>query len=172
MNKSTKIAMAFFALAGVTATAAIAGEMKNRAMERGPGGMMFTMADADKSGDVTLEEFTAAINGRVEKSDADKDGKLTVAEVADAIMRQRAETAAGRIVARFDTDGDGALSQAEIADRQQKIFAFLDQNSDGKVAQDEMRGMRRHGMRDSGGHGWGKERHGMGRHGGWGMDDN
>lgn len=38
-----------------------------------------------------------------------------------------------------DTDGDGALSKAEFMAVQEKRFAEMDANSDGKVTKDEMK---------------------------------
>lgn len=45
---------------------------------------------------------------------------------------------AKRIIERFDVDGDGAVTQAEIDTNQQKIYALLDKNNDGKLLQDEL----------------------------------
>jgi Ca2+-binding EF-hand superfamily protein len=153
MKKSSmKLALAFMALAGASGGAAFAqdgGDGQPFGPRRG-GGMRFERADADKSGDVSFEEFAAAMKTRMTTADADKDGKMTVAEIADEIERQRAERMARRIVERFDTDGDGALTLAEIESRQKKMFALLDRNDDGKVVREEMprRGMgRRNGRR-------------------------
>lgn len=138
MSKSTRIAIAFLALAGTASTSAFA------ANQQGPRGqnmkpqMRFERADADKSGDVTFEEFTAAMNTRLLDADENSDGKITVAEVADQIQRMRAERMAERLIKRFDANGDGELTKAEIESRQKKLFALLDRNDDGKIVQDEM----------------------------------
>jgi Ca2+-binding EF-hand superfamily protein len=148
MKKSTRIAIAFLAIAGAAGTAAQAAEQGRRGGDDAPRAQMrFEQADADNSGDVTFEEFTAAVNGRMENADADGDGKMTVAEIADQIERNRLERAARRFVERFDADGDGALTVAEVESRQQKMFAWLDRNEDGKLTQEEMPkrgGWRRH----------------------------
>jgi Ca2+-binding EF-hand superfamily protein len=145
MKKSTKIALAFLALAGAAGSAAMAQDGK-----RG-GGMRFEQTDADSSGDITFEEFAAAMK-RLDfaRADADRDGKATVGEIADEIERMRAERMARRIIARFDADGDGALTAAEIESRQKKLFALMDRNDDGKVVKDEMprRWHGRRGTRD------------------------
>lgn len=140
MKKSTKIAIAFLALAGTAGTAAWAADNNGRKGERHGDrqGMMFGRADADSSGDVTFEEFAAAMNKRIGGADKDGDGKMTVAEIADEIQRMRAERMAERIVERFDTDGDGMLTAAEIESRQKKMFALMDRNDDGKVVKEEM----------------------------------
>lgn len=150
MKKSTKIAIAFLAIAGAAGSTAFAGENGKRSERLGHGGAAkFERADADSSGDVTFEEFAAAMNARVTGADADGDGKMTVAEIASEIERMRAERMAKRIVERFDTDGDGVLTKAEVESRQKKMFALLDRNDDGKIVKEEMprRGMGRHGNR-------------------------
>lgn len=136
MKKSTRIAFAFLALAG-TAGAALAAD--NNARRGGHDrGMRFERADADNSGDVTFEEFSAAMKSRIGQADADKDGKMTVGEIASEIERMRTERMARRIVERFDVDGDGMLTTAEIESRQKKMFALMDRNDDGKIVKDEM----------------------------------
>lgn len=143
MRKSTRFAIAFLALAGAAGSAAIAADGKEK--RGGDRGTRFERADADQSGDVTFEEFAAAMNTRIGKADADGDGKMTVAEIATEIERMRAERRAQRIVDRFDTDGDGMLTLAEIESRQKKMFALMDRNDDGKIVEDEMpKRMHRH----------------------------
>ena len=136
MKKSTKIALTFLAIAGAAASTAFAADRDGR--RDGRQGMRFERADTDSSGDVTFEEFAAAMKNRIGNADADKDGKMTVGEIASEIERMRAERMARRIVQRFDTDGDGALTTAEIESRQKKRFALLDRNDDGKIVKEEM----------------------------------
>jgi Ca2+-binding EF-hand superfamily protein len=145
MKKSTKIALAFLALASVgTAVAYANDEQPGRHDPRA--GMRFDRLDADQSGDITFEEFSAAMKSRIGEADKDGDGKMTVGEIASEIERLRAERMAKRIVERFDTDGDGMLTATEIESRQKKMFALLDRNDDGKVEKAEMpRGKFRHG---------------------------
>jgi Ca2+-binding EF-hand superfamily protein len=135
MKKSTKIALAFLALASTAGTVTTAMAQEGR---RG-GGMRFEQTDADSSGDITFEEFAAAMK-RLDfaRADADRDGKATLGEIADEIERMRAERVARRIVERFDANGDGALTAAEIESRQRKMFALMDRNDDGKVVKEEM----------------------------------
>jgi len=145
MKTSTRIALAFLALASVGATAAYANdEQHGRHDPRAA--MRFDRLDADQSGDITFEEFSAAMKSRIGEADKDGDGQMTVGEIASEIERLRAERMAKRIVERFDTDGDGMLTAAEIVSRQKKMFALLDRNDDGKVEKQEMpRGKFRHG---------------------------
>ena len=138
MRKSTKTAFAFLAIAGAAGSVAHAADNRS---PRGDGprqGMRFERQDADSSGDITFEEFAAAINQRIGTADADKDGKMTVAEIASEIERMRAERMARQLVERFDNDGDGAITLAEIESRQKKRFALLDRNDDGKLVKEEM----------------------------------
>ncbi|PSJ53710.1 EF-hand domain-containing protein [Kumtagia ephedrae] len=137
MKTSTKLAMAFLAVATASGSAAFADERPRERGERE--NLRFERADADSSGDVTFEEFAAAMKSRIGAADTDGDGKMTVAEIASEIERMRAERRARRIVERFDTDGDGMLTAAEIESRQKKMFALMDRNDDGKIVPEEMR---------------------------------
>ena len=137
MKTSTRLALAFLTLAGVAGAAATPPTTSPAVTIRGPA-MRFDRLDADQSGDVTFEEFSAAMQSRIGDADKDGDGKMTVAEIASEIERMRTERMARRIVERFDTDGDGMLTAAEIELRQKKMFALLDRNDDGKVEKDEM----------------------------------
>ena len=80
MKKTTRIATAFIALAGLAATATYAADRDG--WNDHSRHMRFEKADADSSGDVTFDEFAAAMNARFANADADKDGKMTVGEIA------------------------------------------------------------------------------------------
>jgi Ca2+-binding EF-hand superfamily protein len=143
MKTKTRYAIAFLAVAGALSTAAVAADNGRR----GHNHNRLERADADKSGDITFEEFSAAMTDRFAGADADKDGKMTVGELADEIQRARAERMAKRMIRRFDTDGDGAITKTEVESRQKKRFALLDRDDSGKIDKDEMprkgRGQRR-----------------------------
>lgn len=140
MKRNLKIAIAFATLAGIAGTAAVAAERHGMGRDgmRGFGMMQFDRADADSSGDVTLEEFTAAVDGRLGEVDADSDGTMTVEEVAAAIERMRNQRRAERIINRLDADNDGVLTTAEFDAAQERVFARWDRNNDGKVEEDEL----------------------------------
>ena len=138
MKKSMKTALAFLAVASAAGGVAVAAENRPGFGEGPRHGMAFDRADADANGDVTFEEFAAAMNSRMGSVDADKDGKMTVAEIASEIERMRAERMARRVIERFDTDGDGALTAMEVETRQKEMFALLDRNDDGRILDEEM----------------------------------
>lgn len=132
MKRSITFAMAFMAAAASASSLAVAadrGDMRK---------MRFEKADADQSGDVSFEEFAAAMDGRMKSADANGDGRITMEELASEIARQRAERMARRIMARFDTNGDGVLTREEVEGRQKKIFAYLDRNDDGRIVESEL----------------------------------
>ncbi len=149
MKTLTKILLAAGAVAVAGTSVSLADDGWRRHGKNGGQNAMerFEKADADKSGDVTFEEFATAMNSGIGMADANKDGTLTADEVTAEIQKRMAERMAARIIARFDTDGDGKLTTAEVENRQKKAFAMLDRNDDGKIARDEMprRGHGRHG---------------------------
>jgi Ca2+-binding EF-hand superfamily protein len=151
MKTSIRLALAFLALAGAGGTAAFAADeqpMRHGHRDGGGAAMRFDRLDSDRSGDITFEEFSAAMKSRLGEADKNQDGKMSVAEIAQEIEKMRAERIARRLVERFDSDGDGMLTAAEINSRQRKLFALLDRNDDGKVVKDEMpRRKSRHGGR-------------------------
>ena len=137
MRKSTKLALAFAALAGAVGTTAYA---ENNASAKMRDGMMArldkTMSDSD--GAITFDQFSDAMNDRLKKIVADNGGKLTVAQLADALEKARFEQMAKRIIARYDSKGDGTLTTDDITSREKKVFAMLDKNNDGKIEKSEL----------------------------------
>lgn len=146
MRKSTKLALAFVALAGAVGTTAYA---ENNASAKMREGMTLRLNKAmkDHDGTITFDQFSDAMNARLKKMVADNGGKLTVAQLADALEKARFERMAKRIIARYDTKGDGTLTTDDITGREKKVFAMLDRNNDGKIEKTELPkggGHRRH----------------------------
>ncbi|MFD1987766.1 hypothetical protein ACFSOZ_35690 [Mesorhizobium newzealandense] len=137
MRTTTKLALAFVALAGAVGTTAYA---ENNASEKMREGTMMRLSKAirDSNGTITFDQFSGAMNARLKKLVADNGGKLTVAQVADALEKARFEQMAKRIIARYDTRGDGTLTSDDITSRQKKVFAILDRNNDGKIEKSEL----------------------------------
>ncbi len=157
MKKTTGMALAFLALSAAVTGTAVADKRHgggNAGMMGGLGGGMrsLDLADADKNGEITFDEFKKAAGDRFVLADANKDGKVTVEEMAAAIEKMRAERMAKRMIERFDSDGDGSVTLAEIDNGQKEIYALLDRNDDGKLVKEEM--PRRGGK----GHKWGGDR--------------
>jgi hypothetical protein len=141
MKKSTKMALAFLALSTTLGGAALADKKPEGGFGMGGhGGMMghMDLADADKNGEITFEEFSKAAGDRFTLADVNKDGKVTVEEMAAAIEKMRAERMAQRMINRFDADNDGSVTLAEIQNSQKEIYAVMDRNDDGKLVDDEM----------------------------------
>lgn len=141
MKKSTKMALAFLALSTTLGGTAMADKKPGGGFGMGGhGGMMgqLDLADADKNGEITFEEFSKAAGDRFALADVNKDGKVTVEEMAAAIEKMRAERMAQRMIDRFDADNDGSVTLAEMQNSQKEIYAVMDRNDDGKLVDDEM----------------------------------
>jgi Ca2+-binding EF-hand superfamily protein len=137
MRKTTKLALAFAALAGAVGTTAYADEHSGAGPREG---MIIRLHKAlkDNDGTINFDQFSDAMNARLKKIVADNGGKVTVAQLADALEKARFEEMAKRIIAHYDTKGDGTLTTADITDRQKKVFALLDRNNDGKIEKNEL----------------------------------
>ncbi|MGL4491043.1 MAG: EF-hand domain-containing protein [Rhizobiaceae bacterium] len=141
MKTTMKMALAFATLASLAGSAHAQSGPEDTDRNKAGFGIRqvnFEALDADKTGDVSFQEFKKAAGDRFQLADADKDGKVTVEEMAAAIEKTRAEKMANRMIKRFDVDGDGAVTQAEIDTNQQEMYALLDKNNDGKLVEAEM----------------------------------
>ncbi|MCA0029622.1 hypothetical protein [Mesorhizobium sp. B263B2A] len=121
MRKSTKLALAFAALAGATAYAENIASAKVREDTM----MRLDKAMGDSGGAITFDQFSDAMNARLKKLVADNGGTLTVAQLADALEKARFQRMAKRIIARYDSKGDGTLTSDDIASREKKVCAML-----------------------------------------------
>lgn len=106
--------------------------------------------DEDKDGALQPDEMPRA--ERMKQADTDGDGTLSQKEIEDMVLRQMVQRRAEGIAKRLDFDGDGKVTLSEIQDRQDKRFALLDRNNDGKVDRAEFR-QARGGMGMGMGHG-------------------
>ncbi|HEX6121411.1 MAG TPA: EF-hand domain-containing protein [Dongiaceae bacterium] len=129
--------------------------------DKGPG--MFERADTNGDGFVSKEEFAAGRTQMFAKLDANGDGFIDQGELDKAREAWRQQhvkatqdqgaqqpqsseasqpaTEAKRhhgFMERMDTDKDGKISAGEFAAAGDQMFAKLDKNADGKLAQDEM----------------------------------
>lgn len=136
------------------ATAALADSGK------GHGGFL-KGADLNKDGVIEQAEFQTTRDKWFADLDADKDGFVTADELkafgdkmhaewskkrgdqaankpdADKMVRKHGDFSQ-RILERVDTDKDGRISKAEADAEGAKLFAKLDENSDGKIEGNEM----------------------------------
>lgn len=121
----------------------------------GHGGFLKS-ADLNKDGVIDQTEFQTTRDKWFSDLDANKDGFVTAdelkafgdkmhAEWAKKHGDQAADKPEGKhgdfsqhILERVDTDKDGKISKAEFDAEGSKLFAKLDENGDGKIAQSEM----------------------------------
>jgi Ca2+-binding EF-hand superfamily protein len=110
--------------------------------------------DANKDGKVTRAEFDAASLATFDKfAKAGGIGRDGFYQMAAGKVRAMQE----RKFARLDGNHDGKLTLAEFEAPQKKLFARLDKNNDGAISKDEMMAAAMH-------------RHHKGGHGNWHKD--
>jgi Ca2+-binding EF-hand superfamily protein len=121
---------------------------------------MFTAADANADGSVTVEEMAAARKAAFTKADTNADGKLDAAEREAQMMARLQEMAKLRATQpdRMDANSDGSVTLEEFT-AQDDRFAQLDTDANGAVSKAEF---------DAGPKGHG---HGHGHDDGNGADD-
>ncbi|KXF74862.1 hypothetical protein ATN84_21790 [Paramesorhizobium deserti] len=81
--------------------------------------------DADKSGEVSRQEYQAFMTNAFGKLDADKNGSLSQAETANILTADQ--------FAATDANGDGRVSKDELMNRVMQDFSAADKNGDGSL---------------------------------------
>lgn len=109
---------------------------------------MFTAADTNADGSVTLEEMAAARLAMFTKADTNAGGSLDAAEREAQMVEQATAMAKARIAAvePMDADEDGTITLEEFTAKDDR-FARLDEDDDGAVSKAEFddMGKGRHG---------------------------
>lgn len=145
MKKSTKVAIAFIALATTVSGAALA---KSEKMGKGQKMPSFEEIDADSNGGVSFDEFFAVASKRIIEADKDGNGSITVAEVLEQMGDRGSERRANRMISSLDINEDGAVTTDELRNRMEKRFAMMDRNDDGEIQEKEMPKRGKKGKKD------------------------
>lgn len=115
----------------------------------GPGASFCATFDTNKDGKVTRAEFDAAVIAMFNKNASN--GGLT-RDTFYKMAAAKVEDKQDRRFARLDTNHDGKLTAAEFGAPQQKLFSKLDVNKDGVITRDEIAAARHRFMDRM--HGW------------------
>lgn len=137
MKTITMLTAAVAAAVLLTPVAALAdrGERAAKMIER---------IDADKNGEISLEEFTTVRLERFNAADANKDGSVTREEMLAQVEKRRAERRVNRMFEHLDADKDGMITEAETKVMAEKRFARMDRDDSGSIEKSEMRRMKKH----------------------------
>jgi len=127
------------------------------------GAWMFELFDGNRDGRVTFDEAWVVVTTRFNMADANRSGGLSVEEFGNLQMRRadaptpppersgRMEQMRGGMFRSLDANRDGQVTLEEIRPAVEARFRAVDANSDGAVARDELpqRG-HHHGHRSEG----------------------
>ncbi len=146
--------------------------------QRGPGGpafggmafeagRLFAMADRNSDGQVSREEFQAAITARFAEVDANHDGGVTIEEFrlyrpagmpvrADRPMPERMQQRGEAMFRAIDADADGRVTLVELQVLAGAMFRAMDRDANGQLTTAEVQprgGRGPHGGPHGGHHG-------------------
>ncbi|MFK5998440.1 MAG: EF-hand domain-containing protein [Rhodobacterales bacterium] len=109
---------------------------------KGPGmlAQRFDEIDTNSDGFITKDEMAAHHNTEFSQKDTDGDGALSKAEVKAAMMK-RMQMRLDRMFARMDKDKDGKIAQSEMKKGGAHMFKRLDADKDGKISKAEVENM-------------------------------
>ena len=97
---------------------------------------IFSDADRDRDGFVSLDEFHKDVVRSFHALDFDRDGYITAGEV-NSLPHKDQVKAMLRIIRRADANGDNRLSFREVVEARMKYFDEADTNKDDRIGLDE-----------------------------------
>ncbi len=97
---------------------------------------VFSDADLNRDGTVSLDEFHKDIVRSFHALDFDRDGYITAGELGSLPDRQ-AVRRMERMIRRADQDGDGRLSFREVVEVRMRSFDEADSNRNDRISLDE-----------------------------------
>lgn len=115
---------------------------------------MLMKADANKDGEITMEEIETLRDERFGRFDSNDDGVVEAAEIEAKLrarMEERLQRRIKRMTRRFDADRDGKITKEEFNRFARERFTWADLNDDGKIAEDELPRRMKHWMKRHGG---------------------
>ncbi len=129
----SKLVLKLLAVAALAGVAAGAVEAREPGMPRSE--RTFERLDANKDGELAVDELGSRSERRFMRLDADKDGRVTRAELEDWLNRLTAR----RILEHMDADKDAAVSQEELHGYIAGLVLAADTDKSGGVTLQESR---------------------------------
>lgn len=97
---------------------------------------VFSDADLNRDGSVSLDEFHKDIVRSFHALDFDRDGYITAGELK-SLPDQQAVRQMQRMIRRADQDGDGRLSFREVVEARMRSFDEADTDRNDRISLDE-----------------------------------